>query len=105
MTGDGELVVTRVRWFGARLEGARLDDEQPRLSDFVVAQEPGAGTSLASADLAHGGADSCDFVVVWVDEPLPGRNAPEIRARRFRAGIFADCFESGVPSEWSAVGP
>lgn len=105
VTGEGEFVVIRVWWFGAKLEGARFDADHSLLGEFEVAQEPGLGSYLASTDLAHGSADSCEFVAVWVNEPLPGGDDPDIRARLFRAGIFADGFDSGDTLAWSEVVP
>jgi hypothetical protein len=102
MTGGGEFIVTRNWGWGDELEGACFDSQHSMRSSFDIAHYAGPGLTLRNGTLAHGGPDSRDFVAVWVNEPLPGGPPfPDIRARRFRMGLFADGFESGDTSAWS----
>jgi hypothetical protein len=103
--GNGFVVVwTSVFQDGAAdgVFGQRYDAEgAPHGGEFQINTHT-TGTQSYPAVAAQAGGD---FVVVWEGSPHEGGWYTDVFGQRYERGIFADGFEVGDTSAWSAVFP
>ena len=100
-TDDSSFVVAHYSSLG--YTGERLAWDYSVLAEFVINDQ--VEPTFCCAELAHDRSDSRELVAVWAEPPPGGWPDFDIKTRVFSGRIFADGFEAGDTSAWSAAVP